>query len=87
MGIDDNTGLAEGISKNDIRRLSTDARQGDQLFHPVWDLFAEALGHGFAAGDEMFRLALKKTGRTNDLFDLRKMSRCQLCRLPIPPKE
>jgi len=87
MGIDDDTGLAEGIPENDIRGLSADARQGDQFFHRVRDLFAEALGHGFAAGDEMFRFVLKETGGTNELFEFRKISRSQLCRLPIPPKE
>ncbi len=83
MGIDDDTGLAESIPKNDIRGLSADARQGDQLFHRVRNLFAEALGHGFAAGDKMFRFVLKETGGTNELFEFRKMSRSQLCRLPI----
>ncbi len=73
MGIDDDTGLAEGISENDIRGLSADARQGDQFLHRVRDLFAEALGHGFAAGDEMFRFVLKETGGTNELFEFRKI--------------
>ena len=73
VGIDDNTGLAEGIPENDIRGLSADARQGDQFLHRVRDLFAEALGHGFAAGDEMFRFVLKETGGTNELFEFRKI--------------
>ena len=87
MGIDDDTGLAEGIPENDIRGLSADARQGNQFLHRVRDLFAEALGHGFAAGDEMLRFVLEETGGTNELFEFRKRSRSQLCRLPIPPKE
>jgi len=87
MGVDDNTGLAEGIPKNDIRSLSADARQSLQFFHRVRDLLTETFGHGFGTSDKMFRLALKKTGGTNDLFDLREMSLCKFCRLPIPLKE
>src|SRR4029077_754605 len=70
-----------------IRGLSADARQGDQLFHRVRHLFTEALGHGFAAGDEMLRFIFKETGGTNELFEFRKMSRSQLCGLPISPEE
>ena len=51
------------------------------------DLFAEALGHGFAAGDKMFRFVFIETGGTNELFEFRKISRSQLCRMPISPKE
>jgi len=87
MGIDYDAWLAEGSSEYDIRGLSSNTRQGDQLFHPVRDLLTEAFGHSFAAGDKMFRLVLEKTGGTNDLFEFRKMSGSQLCRLPIPPKE
>lgn len=87
MGVDNDAGLAEGIPENDIRRFPADTRQGDQLFHRLGDLFTEAFSYGFAAGDEMFRFVLKETGGTNDLFDLRKMSCSQCCRLPIPPKE
>ena len=87
MGIDDDTGLPEGGSENDIRGLSADARQGDQLFHRVRNLFTKALGHGFAAGDEMLRFIFEETGGTNELFEFRKMSRSQLCRLPIPSEE
>jgi hypothetical protein len=87
MGIDHDAWPAEGSPEYDIRGLSSDTRQGDQLFHRVRDLLAEAFGHSFAAGDEMFRLVLEKAGGTNDLFEFRKMSRSQLCRLPIPTKE
>ena len=87
VGIDDDTGLAEGIPENDIRGLSADAGQGDQLIHRVRDLFAEALGHGFAAGDEMLRFVLKEAGGTNELFEFWEIGRSQLRRLPIPPKE
>ena len=87
MGIDDDTGLAERSPENDICGLSANARQSDQLFHRVRDLFTEALGHSFAAGDEMFRLILKKTSGTNELFEFRKKSRSQFCWSPITPKE
>ncbi len=87
VGIDDDTGLAEGIPENDIRGLSADAGQGDQRIHRVRDLFAEALGHGFAAGDEMLRFVLKEAGGTNKLFEFGEIGRSQLRRLPIPPKE
>ena len=87
MGIDDDTGLAEDSPENDIRGLSPDAWQGDQFLHRVRDLFAEAVGHGFAAGDEMFRFILKEAGGTNELFEFGKMSRRQLSRLPISPKQ
>jgi hypothetical protein len=87
MGIDDDTGLAECIPENDIRGLSSDARQGDQLFHRQRDLFSEAFSHGFAAGHEMFRFILKETGGTNELFEFSKMSRSQLSRLWISPKK
>jgi hypothetical protein len=87
MSIDDDARLTEGITKNDIRGFSADARQGDQLFHRVRDLFAEALGYGLATGDKMFRFVLKETGGTNELFEFRKMSCSQLCRLPILPEE
>ena len=71
MGVDDNAWLTEGISKNDIRGFSTHARQGDQFLQRLRDLFIEAFGHGLAAGNEMFGLILKETGRTNELFDFR----------------
>jgi len=35
----------------------------------------------------MFRFVLKETGGTNELFEFRKISRSQLCRMPISPKE
>jgi len=87
MGINDDTGLAEGIPENDVRGFSADTRQGDQLIHRVRNLFAETLGHGFSACDKMPRFVLKEAGRTNELFKFRKISLRQLCRVPIPPKE
>ena len=87
MGIDDDAGLVEGIPEHDIRSFSADAWQGDQLIHRMRDLSAEALGHGSAAGDEVFRFVLKETGGTNELFDFREIGRSQICRLPISPKE
>jgi hypothetical protein len=87
MGVDDNTGLAEGSPEYDIRRLSADARQGDQFLHRVWDLFTKAFGHGFTAGDEMFCFVFKEPGGTNKLFEFRTMSRSHLRRLPISPEE
>jgi hypothetical protein len=65
MGIDDDTGLAEGSSEYDIRGLSADARQGDQFFHRMRYLFTETLGHGFSAGDEMLGFIFEETGGTN----------------------
>ena len=51
------------------------------------NLLPEAFGYRFAAGDKMFCLIFKEAGGTNDLFDIRKMSGCQFCRMPIPLKE
>lgn len=87
MGIDDDTGLAERSPQNDICRLPANARQRDQLLHRMRNLFTEALGHSFAAGDEMFRLILKETRGTNELFEFRRMRRSQLCWSPILSKE
>ena len=87
MGIDDDTGLAEGGPEHDIRGLSADAWQGDQLIHGLRDLSAETLGHGLTGGNEMFRFVLKESSGTNELFKLREIGRCQLCRSLITPKE
>ena len=87
VGIDDDTGPAEGVPEHDIRGFSANARQGEQLIHRVRDLFAEVLGQDFAAGDEMFGFVLKETSGTNELLEFRKIGRSQLCRLPIPLKE
>ena len=87
MSIDDDTRLAESISQDHIGRFSADTRQSDQLIHCMWDLSAEAFGHGFSAANKMFRFVLEKTGRTNKLFDFREISRSHLCRFPIPSEE
>jgi hypothetical protein len=87
MGIDDNAWLTKGVSKNDIRSLSANARQRNQLIHRARNLFTEALGHSFSTGDEMFRFVLKETGGMNDLFEFRNICRGQLCRLPVSPEE
>jgi hypothetical protein len=87
VSIDDDTGLPEGGPEHDIRRLSADARQGEQLIHRVRDLFAEALSHGLTAGDEMFRFVFKETSGTYELFEFREIGRCQLCRSLISAKE
>ena len=87
MGIDDDAGLAEGVAEYDICGFSADTRQGDQLFHRTRDLCAEALGHGFAAGDEMFRFVLKEAGGTNEFFEFREVGRSHFSRGWIPLKE
>src|SRR5206468_2804435 len=51
------------------------------------NLSTEALGHGFATSNELLRFIFKETGGTNELFELGKMSRSQLCRLSIPLEE
>jgi hypothetical protein len=79
--------VAEGIPEKDIRGLFADARQGDQFLHRVRDLFAEALGHALPQATRCFALFLKKPVEPNELSEFRKMSRSQLCRLPIPQKE
>ena len=71
VGIDDNTGLPEGGPEHDIRRLSADAWQGDQLIHGLRNLFVETLGHGLTGGNEMLRFVLKESSGTNELFKLR----------------
>jgi hypothetical protein len=73
MGIDDDGRLAEGVAEYDICGFSADAWQGDQL-SIVRGTCAEALGHGFAAGDEMFRFVLKETGGTNEFFEFRRLA-------------
>ena len=49
MGIDDDTGLAEGIPENDIRGLSADARQGDDFSGAKQDAPVGKQGKGFDA--------------------------------------
>jgi hypothetical protein len=87
MGIDDDTGLAEGSPEYDIRCLPSDAWQCDQFLHRVRDLFPKAFGHGFTAGDKMFCFVFEETSGTNKLFEFRTMSRSHLSRLPIPLEE
>ena len=87
VGIDDDTGLAECIPEHDIRRFSTDARQGGQLVHCVRDLSAKALNHGLAAGDQMFGFILKETGGMNESFEFSEIGRRQRRRCSISLKE
>ena len=87
MGINDHAGLAEGVAQYDIRGFSADAWQGEQLFHRARDPSLEAIGHGLAAGDEVFRFVLEETGGTNQLFQFRKIGHSHFHRCSIPLKE
>ena len=87
MGIDDNTGLAEGVPQDDICRFSANAGQGDQLLHCMWDFFTETLGDSFAAGHEMLCFILKEAGGTNESFDLSEIGPSHFPRGSIPLEE
>ena len=87
MRVNDNAGLAEGISQNDIRGLSSNSRQSDQLLHRLRNLFVELFRHGLATGNEMFGLILIEASRPNELFELCQIGSCQICRSRIAEKE
>src|SRR4029078_12822717 len=69
VGVDDDAFvLSKRIAKNDVRRLTPDSGEFDELLHRVRDCSVVPLDQSLAEPDDALRLVAEKSGALDDLL-------------------
>ena len=69
VSVDGKSRDAEGHAEHHVGSLPADAGQGNQVLDPRWHLARKSLNQGGTAGDDRFRLDVKKPGGLDEGLD------------------
>lgn len=87
MGIDNEGRFSKHAPQHNIRRLSSDPRQGDQCFHAIRHLTLKLMNNRPGTSDNVLRLVFIKSGRPNDRLQVSEPGLRKIVRGRIALKE
>ena len=87
MGVDDDSGPAEGISQDDIRSFTSYAGQRRESLHVVGHLLMKLLRYHRGASDEIAGFGFEKAGCPDERLQFGRLGLGVITRPAVSPKE